>query len=153
MSIGLLIDLDYVVEHWVMVTSFAFGAVLLKTVLNVLLVRYVGFEWAVALPTGLATAQIGEFSFILANLGVDLGLLPERGRDLILAGAILSILANPAIFAAISRFKIAAALAPAVGSPEGESAAVAELVEFLGKSIRFTADEQYTQEQFDVVLL
>src|SRR5262249_15147992 len=45
-------------------------------------------------------AQIGEFSFILAGLGVGLGLLPEPGRDLILAGAIISILANPAYFAA-----------------------------------------------------
>ena len=78
-----------------------------------------------ALMIAASLAQIGEFSFILANLGVDLGLLPERGRDLILAGAILSILANPAIFAAISRFKLAAALAPAVGSPEGEPAVAA----------------------------
>jgi CPA2 family monovalent cation:H+ antiporter-2 len=43
-------------------------------------------------------AQIGEFSFILAGLGVSLGLLPEAGRDLVLAGAILSIVANPFIF-------------------------------------------------------
>ena len=80
-----------------------------------------------ALMIAASLAQIGEFSFILANLGVDLGLLPERGRDLILAGAILSILANPAIFAAIGRFKIAAALAPAVGAPEGEPAVVARI--------------------------
>ena len=46
-------------------------------------------------------AQIGEFSFILAGLGVDLGLLPERGRNLILAGAILSILLNPLLFAGL----------------------------------------------------
>jgi CPA2 family monovalent cation:H+ antiporter-2 len=43
-------------------------------------------------------AQIGEFSFILAALGVTLGILPPEGRDLILAGAILSIVLNPAIF-------------------------------------------------------
>jgi CPA2 family monovalent cation:H+ antiporter-2 len=77
-----------------------------------------------ALMIAASLAQIGEFSFILANLGVDLGLLPERGRDLILAGAILSILANSAIFAVIGRFKIATALAPAAGLPEGESADV-----------------------------
>ncbi len=44
-------------------------------------------------------AQIGEFSFILAELGVALNLLPKEGRDLILAGAIISILLNPLIFA------------------------------------------------------
>src|SRR6185295_4951157 len=58
---------------------------------------------ATALMISASLAQIGEFSFILANLGVDLGLLPERGRDLILAGAILSILANPAFFAVVDR--------------------------------------------------
>src|SRR5262245_55552852 len=58
-----------------------------------------------ALVISASLAQIGEFSFILANLGVDLGMLPERGRDLILAGAILSILANPAFFAVINRLQ------------------------------------------------
>jgi CPA2 family monovalent cation:H+ antiporter-2 len=49
-------------------------------------------------------AQIGEFSFILAGLGVELGLMPERGRDLILAGAILSIMLNPLFFAILDRW-------------------------------------------------
>ncbi len=50
-------------------------------------------------------AQIGEFSFILAGLGVSLKLLPKEGQDLILAGAILSITLNPLIFAAAERLK------------------------------------------------
>jgi CPA2 family monovalent cation:H+ antiporter-2 len=48
-------------------------------------------------------AQIGEFSFILAGLGVALGLLPPEGRDLILAGAMLSITLNPLVFLAAER--------------------------------------------------
>jgi CPA2 family monovalent cation:H+ antiporter-2 len=56
---------------------------------------------ATALTISASLAQIGEFSFILAELGVRLGLLPEQGRDLILAGALLSILLNPAAFAAV----------------------------------------------------
>src|SRR5688572_11940474 len=51
-----------------------------------------------ALTSAASLSQIGEFSFILAGLGVALQLLPENGRDLILAGAILSILANPLLF-------------------------------------------------------
>jgi CPA2 family monovalent cation:H+ antiporter-2 len=62
-------------------------------------------ETAFTIAAGLA--QIGEFSFILASLGVGLGVLPETGRDLILAGAILSILANPAFFAAVDRWRSA----------------------------------------------
>ena len=52
-----------------------------------------------ALIISASLAQIGEFSFILAELGVGLDLLPEEGRDLILAGAILSIVLNPLVFA------------------------------------------------------
>ncbi|MGE3333120.1 MAG: YbaL family putative K(+) efflux transporter [Rhodospirillaceae bacterium] len=57
-----------------------------------------------ALMISASLAQIGEFSFILATLGVDLGLLPTEGRDLILGGAIISILLNPFIFGLINRF-------------------------------------------------
>jgi CPA2 family monovalent cation:H+ antiporter-2 len=53
---------------------------------------------ATALTISASLAQIGEFSFILATLGVGLGLLPVEGRDLILAGALISILVNPLLF-------------------------------------------------------
>jgi CPA2 family monovalent cation:H+ antiporter-2 len=53
-----------------------------------------GERWLLAA----SLAQIGEFSFILANLGLSLQLLPERGHALIMAGAILSILLNPLLF-------------------------------------------------------
>ncbi len=56
-----------------------------------------------ALTSAAALSQIGEFSFILAGLGVGLKLLPETGQDLILAGAILSILANPLLFFALDK--------------------------------------------------
>jgi CPA2 family monovalent cation:H+ antiporter-2 len=56
-----------------------------------------------ALTSAAALSQIGEFSFILAGLGTALQLLPENGRDLILAGAILSIIANPILFFALDK--------------------------------------------------
>jgi CPA2 family monovalent cation:H+ antiporter-2 len=58
-----------------------------------------------ALMLAASLSQIGEFSFILAGLGVDLKILPEVGRDLILAGALLSILINPLLFVAVDRLK------------------------------------------------
>jgi CPA2 family monovalent cation:H+ antiporter-2 len=54
-----------------------------------------------ALTISASLAQIGEFSFILAGLGLSLGLLPPEGLSLILAGAILSITLNPFVFGAI----------------------------------------------------
>jgi len=56
-----------------------------------------------AITMAASLAQIGEFSFILANLGVDLHLLDEKARDFILAGAILSIMVNPFLFAGLDR--------------------------------------------------
>jgi CPA2 family monovalent cation:H+ antiporter-2 len=55
-----------------------------------------------ALTVAIALAQIGEFSFILGGLGVNLGLLPYEGYNLILAGAIISIVLNPFVFGLVA---------------------------------------------------
>jgi CPA2 family monovalent cation:H+ antiporter-2 len=67
------------------------------------IVRGFGYSTPTALTISASLAQIGEFSFILAGLGVSLALLPEQGRGLILAGAIISILLNPLLFALLDR--------------------------------------------------
>src|SRR6266478_2571042 len=64
----------------------------------VLLFRY---PLNTALTVSASLAQIGEFSFILANLGISLGLLPAEGQSLILAGSIISIAVNPLVFHAV----------------------------------------------------
>ena len=105
-SVGILFDpLILVQEPWPVLAVLAI-ILIGKSVAAFAIVIAFRHPVGTALMIAASLAQIGEFSFILATLGVDLGLLPERGRDLILAGAILSILANPAIFALISRFKI-----------------------------------------------
>jgi K+:H+ antiporter len=70
-----------------------------------LMVRAFGYPLATALIIAVGLAQIGEFSFILADLGIRLGLLPERARDLILGTSIVSIFANPILFTALERMK------------------------------------------------
>jgi CPA2 family monovalent cation:H+ antiporter-2 len=65
------------------------------------IVRLFGHSTLTAATVSASLAQIGEFSFILAGLGVSLQLLPEQGRDLILAGAIVSIVLNPLCFAGL----------------------------------------------------
>ena len=74
-----------------------------KSVAAYAIVRAFRHSHSTALTISASLAQIGEFSFILATLGVSLALLPERGRDLILAGAIISILLNPLLFALLDR--------------------------------------------------
>ena len=65
-----------------------------------------------ALTVSASLAQIGEFSFILVGLGMTLGMLPEEGRDLVLAGAILSILLNPSCSRSSSGGRARAASGP-----------------------------------------
>jgi CPA2 family monovalent cation:H+ antiporter-2 len=67
------------------------------------IVRAFGYGSGTATTVSASLAQIGEFSFILAGLGVTLGILPEAGRDLILAGAIVSIMLNPLAFLLVAR--------------------------------------------------
>src|SRR5690606_1042873 len=57
-----------------------------------------------ALSISASLAQIGEFSFVLAGLGISLSLLPPEGRDLILAAAIVSIVVNPVLLWAAEHF-------------------------------------------------
>ncbi len=75
-----------------------------KSIAAFAIVRMFGRPNSTALTVSASLAQIGEFSFILASLGVSLSLLPEAGRDLILAGAILSIVLNPLCFSALDRW-------------------------------------------------
>jgi CPA2 family monovalent cation:H+ antiporter-2 len=72
-----------------------------KTVAAIALVLAFRYPLNTALTVGASLAQIGEFSFILAGLGVTLGLLPTEGQSLILAGALVSIALNSLVFAAI----------------------------------------------------
>ncbi|MBA4765554.1 MAG: Kef family K(+) transporter [Erythrobacter sp.] len=97
-SVGMLFDPSVVVEQpWPLLGTVAiiiFG----KSIVAYGIVRAFRFSNETALTVSASLAQIGEFSFILAGLGVGLKILPQEGRDLILAGAILSIFANPFIF-------------------------------------------------------
>src|SRR3546814_15485261 len=70
-----------------------------KAVAAYTIVRAFGHSSQTAMTIAASLAQIGEFSFILAGLGVGLKVMPDEARDLILAGAILSILFNPLFFA------------------------------------------------------
>lgn len=70
-----------------------------------LIVRAFGHAKIVALTISASLAQIGEFSFILIVLAVNLAIVPPEARDLVVAGAILSILVNPLMFMAIDRYQ------------------------------------------------
>jgi len=88
-----------------------------KSLAALAIVRAFGRPFETGLTIAVSLAQIGEFSFILAALGMDLGLLPKEGNDLILAGAILSILLNPILFTALDRWHARRAAKAAAPTP------------------------------------
>ncbi len=104
LSVGLLLDLNYIRENWVVVGLFAGGAIIIKTVLNVLLVRYSNFSWDVAFPAGLATAQIGEFSFILAAIGFSNRVLDSDTYRLALSVIAVTLIVSPIWMISVRRF-------------------------------------------------
>ena len=102
-SVGMLLDPSTLLRDPIPVLLTVLIIVIGKSVAAFAIVALFRYPVATSLTISASLAQIGEFSFILAGLGVDLGLLPERGRDLVLAGAIISILVNPMVFAAVDR--------------------------------------------------
>jgi CPA2 family monovalent cation:H+ antiporter-2 len=103
-SVGMLFDPGILVrDPWPVLAAVAIVMVG-KSIAAFIIVLAFRRPMTTALTISASLAQIGEFSFILAGLGLALKLLPEAGRDLILAAAILSIMANPALFALVDRY-------------------------------------------------
>jgi CPA2 family monovalent cation:H+ antiporter-2 len=100
-SVGMLVDPLIVIRDPLPLLATVLIIVFGKSAAAFAIVRLFGYPTSHALTISASLAQIGEFSFILAGLGVSLALLPDRARDLILAGAIISILLNPVLFAAL----------------------------------------------------
>lgn len=102
-SVGMLFDPATLVEYPLEVLETLAIIVIGKSIAAWAVVRMLGKGNDIALTIAASLAQIGEFSFILIGLGATLGLVSEQTRDLVLAGAILSILIHPPLFALMTR--------------------------------------------------
>jgi CPA2 family monovalent cation:H+ antiporter-2 len=102
-SVGMLFDPSILLTAPLSVIATLLVILIGNSLTAIVIVRSYGYSIRTALTVGASLAQIGEFSFILAGLGVALQILPADGRDLILAGALLSIMANPILFFALDR--------------------------------------------------
>ena len=102
-SVGMLFDPMILLEHPTEVLATFLIIVLGKSIAAYVIMRMLGKPKGTALLISASLAQIGEFSFILAGLGLALDVLPQEGQDLILAGALLSIITNPLLFAWLDR--------------------------------------------------
>ncbi len=123
-SVGMLFDPMILVEQPVAVL-IALGIVLAgKTLAALAITTAFKMDRATSLTVGASLAQIGEFSFILAALGVSLGAMSQTTHDLILAAALLSISLNPFVFKLIDRMGAKPTTPPA----KAEGVAVRDLI-------------------------
>ena len=97
-SVGMLFDPAVLVRQPLAILAVVAIIMLGKTVAAVGLVLLLRYPLNTAMTVGASLAQIGEFAFILANLGVEYKLLTAEGQNLILGGALISIALNPAVF-------------------------------------------------------
>lgn len=100
-SVGMLFDPNVLLQSPLQVLAVIGVIIFGKSLAAFALVLALRYPLNTALTVSASLAQIGEFSFILASLGVSLQLLPEKAQSLILAGAIISIALNPLVFATI----------------------------------------------------
>ncbi|MBP6382176.1 MAG: Kef family K(+) transporter [Pseudomonadales bacterium] len=100
-SVGMLFDPQMLFDEPLRVLAVVAIILVGKSAAAFLIVLAFRYPLNTALTVSASLAQIGEFSFILASLGVALGLLPVAGQSLILAGALISIALNPLVFGAI----------------------------------------------------
>ncbi|MES2353590.1 MAG: YbaL family putative K(+) efflux transporter [Pseudomonadota bacterium] len=105
-SVGMLFYPQVLIEQPMKVLAVVAIIMVGKTLAAIGLVLVFRYPLNTALTVGASLAQIGEFSFILAGLGVTLGLLSSEGQSLILAGALISIALNSLVFTAIKPVQV-----------------------------------------------
>jgi CPA2 family monovalent cation:H+ antiporter-2 len=123
-SVGMLFDPKVIVEQPLPLLATVTIILVGKSLAAFAIVRLFGHPTQTALTISVSLAQIGEFSFILAGLGVTLGVLTGEARDLVLAGAIISILLNPLLFSLVVKPGRAPGTAEAAAPPAPPSRTV-----------------------------
>jgi len=95
-SIGLLIDLEFVTNHWPEVMALAGIVIFANTLIVTLILRMLGRGWRHSLQVGAMLAQIGEFSFVLSAVGLQARIITEFSYQMTISVIVLSLLVSPA---------------------------------------------------------
>ncbi|MGP1947357.1 MAG: YbaL family putative K(+) efflux transporter [Arsenophonus sp. NC-PG7-MAG3] len=103
-SVGMLLDPIILIEHPLAVLAVLAIITIGKSLAALLLVRLFGYNRRTALTIAISLAQIGEFSFILAGIGITFNIFNSQALNLVLAGAIVSIMINPLLFSLLDRY-------------------------------------------------
>ncbi len=104
-SVGMLFDPSFVIEHPELLAGGLVVVLVAKPLAAIAIVAALGYPGRTALTVAIGLAQIGEFSFIVGELAMKHGLLPEEGRSLLVACALVSITLNPLVFRSLDRIE------------------------------------------------
>jgi CPA2 family monovalent cation:H+ antiporter-2 len=96
-SVGMLLDIGFVMANPVMVVAIAIGIILIKTIVSGFVAFILGFPFRTTVIVGLTLSQVGEFSFILSDIGIEYGLLSETNYQFFLSSAVITISLTPFI--------------------------------------------------------
>ena len=102
LSVGLLIDINFIIDKWETVLIILGVVTLLKTTVNVAILHFLGEPWDRAFHSGVAMGQLGEFSFILVAAGLASNAISDEGYRMMIAVIALSLLISP-MWLAIAR--------------------------------------------------
>ena len=103
-SIGLLIDLEFLYEHWWKACLLVLVVLITNTLINALTLRMLRVPWRESLYAGALLSQIGEFSFVLAAVGKQSGIIEQYAYQMTVAIIALGLLVSPAWIALFRRF-------------------------------------------------
>ncbi|MCA9563366.1 MAG: cation:proton antiporter [Myxococcales bacterium] len=118
-SVGMLLDVVFLLEHWLLVAGLVVAVMLLNTAVNAGIFRALGRDWRTSLFMGSILAQVGEFSFVLAAVGLQNRLISSFGYQISVGLIALTLLLSPgwiSIFRRIAGFRRSASADPSMGS-------------------------------------
>ena len=94
-SMGMLIDINFVQQNLMLLMTLLIGVLLTNTFINALILKVLGHSWTISLYSGALLSQIGEFSFVLATVGLQVGLINNFAYQTTIALIALSLLVSP----------------------------------------------------------
>lgn len=103
-SVGMMLELEFVYQQWLAVLGVFVAAILTNLFVNALALRFSGFSWREALFAGTILSQIGEFSFVLAAIGLNSGLISGFAYQLTVSVIALSLLTSPVLIGIAGRW-------------------------------------------------
>lgn len=108
LSIGLLLDIHFILDHLTIVLVLLFVITFIKTAVNIGILHLLRLPWSQSFLIGVILAQLGEFAFLLATIGYDIKIIDSYGQKLIIAITVLSLAFSPVWLSIARRLKLQA---------------------------------------------